>query len=499
METGTPSISRIVTMVLFALSCVGLLLFLWLSFGGTIPFNPQGYRFKVSFPNAAQLATQADVRVAGVSVGKVIDKSLDPTGNRTIATIQMEQKYAPIHDDARAILRQKTILGETYVELTLGSPRAPTVPDGGLLPRGQVLPAVQLSDIFNAFDPTTRRAFQIWQQELARAIRNNDQNLNDVLGNLPTFAADATDILRVLDVEHGAVVRLVQNGGTVFAALSQDQAALRNLITTGETVFATTAANNNALAATFHNFPAFLDQSTLTMERLKTFSLNTDPLLKQLEPAARDLKPTLHAVRLLSPDLRRLFVKLGPLITVSKTGLPAVAQVLHGLDYVGCAPNKCLFEALGPFLEQLNPILTWLGMHQQLISDFIYNGSAAISAKTVSLGGNGNGHYLRQFGPLGPETLSLAGAVQGRDPNNRGNVYPAPLWLSQIFNAGGTFPGDWGLPSWDCKNTGAPGNGQIRSMDSPLPGQARPACWVQPPLPGAPGQGSIAHVLQAHY
>ena len=31
-------------MVLFALSCVGLLLFLWLSFGGTIPFNPQGYR-----------------------------------------------------------------------------------------------------------------------------------------------------------------------------------------------------------------------------------------------------------------------------------------------------------------------------------------------------------------------------------------------------------------------------------------------------------------------
>ncbi len=45
METGSPSIAKILTMVLFALSCVGLLLFLWLSFGGTIPFNPQGYRF----------------------------------------------------------------------------------------------------------------------------------------------------------------------------------------------------------------------------------------------------------------------------------------------------------------------------------------------------------------------------------------------------------------------------------------------------------------------
>ena len=61
-------------MVLFALSCVGLLLFLWLSFGGKVPFNPQGYQVRISFTNAGELATQADVRIAGVSVGKVISK-----------------------------------------------------------------------------------------------------------------------------------------------------------------------------------------------------------------------------------------------------------------------------------------------------------------------------------------------------------------------------------------------------------------------------------------
>src|SRR6059036_1353927 len=113
METGTPSITRVLTMVLFALSCVGLLLFLWLSFGGTIPFNPEGYRVKVAFPNAQELATQADVRIAGVSVGKVVGKELDPQGNRTIATLEINSKFAPIRRDAQAILREKTILGET--------------------------------------------------------------------------------------------------------------------------------------------------------------------------------------------------------------------------------------------------------------------------------------------------------------------------------------------------------------------------------------------------
>ena len=36
MNTGSPRMSRVITMVIFALSCVGLLLFLWVSFGGTI-------------------------------------------------------------------------------------------------------------------------------------------------------------------------------------------------------------------------------------------------------------------------------------------------------------------------------------------------------------------------------------------------------------------------------------------------------------------------------
>jgi phospholipid/cholesterol/gamma-HCH transport system substrate-binding protein len=475
-------------MVLFALSCVGLLLFLWLSFGGTIPFNPQGYEFKVSFPNAGQLATQADVRIAGVTVGKVIDKQLDPQGNRTIATIQMSNKYAPVHQDAKAILRTKTILGETYVEITPGSPNAPKVPDGGLLPRGQVVNAVQLSDIFNTFDPDTRRAFQVWQQALSAAVEGNDQNLSSVLGNLPTFAADATDILRVLDIEHNATVRLVQNGGTVFAALGRNQTALRSLITTGEQVFRTTAANNNALAATFHVFPTFLNETKATMARLKSFALNTDPLIKQLVPVAQDLGPTLHSVAVLSPYLRRFFTKLGPLITASKTGLPAIQQVLVGA--------KPLLGALGPFLEQLNPVLYWLSLHQQLISDFISNGAYGISGKTTSLGGSGLtcngapcGHYLRQFGPTGAETLSI---FNNRDPNNRGNTYPPPLWLASIVpGAAGKPVNDWGLPSWDCDNAG----GQHPSTGPPPSGQQ--TCWVGHP-PGSVGS-QIPHITPAKY
>jgi virulence factor Mce-like protein len=496
MQTGSPPASRIATMVLFALSCLGLLLFLWLSFGGTLPFNPQGYRFNVAFPNAYNVANTADVRIAGVSVGRVVGTQVASGQNRTLVTIQMDNKYAPIRRDTRAILRQKTILGETYVQLTPGSPNGPALPDGGRLPNGNVIPAVQFDQILSTFDPSTRQAFRTWQQQLAEAIGAckvsagptcNDQNLNNVIGNLPLFAVNLTQLTQVLDIQHSSVVSLVQNGGTTFAALNRDPAALRNLITAGDTTFGTLAANNTALADVFHIFPTFLTESRLTLADLQSFSLNADPVVKRLIPVAQQLTPTLTAVNQLSPSLRNLFVQLGPLITVSQTGLPATARILQGLG-----PNT-LLDQLGPFLEQLNPILSWLEGHQQLTSDFISNGGASFFARTNEFGGTGTGHVLRQVAPTGNPSEAL---FPQRPTNDRGNTYPSSLWLSQTINAGGNFPGDWGLPSWDCKNAGGPHRSQTAAQN---PAGAQPACWVQPLLPGAPGQYKVPPIPRTRY
>jgi hypothetical protein len=156
-----------------------------------------------------------------------------------------------------------------------------------------------------------------------------------------------------------------------------------------------------------------------------------------------------------------------------------------------------LLGALGPFLDQLNPILNWLSLHQQLLSDFISVGAVGLAAKTTAYGGALRcggvpcGHYLRQFSPLGPQTSGFAAT---RDVNSRGNTYPPSLWLAnpQSFTAGGKFPGSFALPSWDCGSTGAGGNGE-----RPASGTTQ-ACWVAPTLPGAkPGQ--IPHIVAAHY
>src|SRR3954464_9585949 len=472
MNKSAPSILRIVTMVVFALSCFGLLLFLWLSFGGPIPLKPQGYRVQVAFPEAATLATEADVRIAGVSVGKVRKLDVDKQANRTVATIELDRAFAPLHSDARAMLRQKTLLGETYVQLTPGhSPSI--VPENGRLANGQVKDTVQLDEIFDSLDPATRASFRTWQQQLAKGIHGRGRDFNDALGTLPGFASDGSDVLNVLASQNAALHRLVKNTGVTFAALTENEQQLQTLITSSKRVFDATASRNDALAEAVRIFPTFLGQAKATLARLQSFSTDTDPLVRDLRPVARDLKPTLADVHALSPDLEHFFRNLDPLIAASKTGMPAARDTLKGL--------QPMLDAMYPFLGQLNPMLQYLEMSQSQVSDFISYGGAALADTTASPGG-GVGHYLRQFGPLGAESAAI---YPERTPTNRGQTYVGP---KQLFGPEAMTYLD--SPSTDCSNTG----GQHP------PSQGNPGCWQHPPIKfQGRVQGDFPHIVADDY
>jgi phospholipid/cholesterol/gamma-HCH transport system substrate-binding protein len=398
VQKQAPTLGKLLVMVGFALSCFGLLLFLWLAFGGPIPLKPKGYRFTASFGEGTQLAKEADVRISGVSVGKVKNIKTDKQTGRSDATIELDAKYAPLPKDSRAILRQKTLLGETYVELTPGHKQLGTVPEGGDLAASRVSPTVELDEIFRAFDPKTRAAFQTWMQQQALGIKGRGQDINDALGNLAPFATDTTALLRILNSQEGAVRRLVSNTGVVFDALSERHGQLTSLITNSNNVFKVTALRNQQLEAAFRALPTFEVESTKTVRRLTQFAHETNPLITALRPAARQLSPTLIALNQLSPDLKSLFTNVNPLVDASKKGLPATSKFLDELPP--------LLGAFDPVLRNVNPILEGLGNYKNELTAFFANTVAATQAYTIPKPGV-QLHYLRTMNPVNPENFAV--------------------------------------------------------------------------------------------
>src|SRR6476661_5551052 len=237
MSKRAPSTAQLLVIAGFALSCFGILLFLWITFGGPTPFKAKPYEIKVPFNEATQLAEQSDVRISGVNVGKVQNIALAPNGKQALATVDIDDKYAPLPESTRAILRTKTLLGETYIELTPGDSEGPMLADGGSVPEANIAESVQLDEIFRTFDPETRAAFQNWMQESAVGISGQGQSLSTAFGEFePTFT-DLDRLFRVLDSQRLAVGQLFRNGATTFEALRGREGELAGLIQSSNAVF----------------------------------------------------------------------------------------------------------------------------------------------------------------------------------------------------------------------------------------------------------------------
>src|SRR5438445_5764564 len=219
MQKRAPTLGNMLVIILFVLSCFGLLLFLWESFGGPVPLKPKQYRFTVGFTKALALAEQSDVRSSGVNIGHVVALKAGPEG-RAVATVEVSSKYAPIRSDMHAILRQKTLLGETYVQLIPQSTTGPYLPDNRRLPNSQVEQSVTLDGILQTFDPQTRRDFQIWQESLAVGINGRGEQINAGFASLEGFSEHGAQLVELLASQEGALRAVIRNTGVVFDALA---------------------------------------------------------------------------------------------------------------------------------------------------------------------------------------------------------------------------------------------------------------------------------------
>ncbi len=473
MNKQAPSPARLLTMVAFAASCIGLLMFLWISFGGSVPLVPEGYRFNVEFPQAVQLGAQADVRIAGVSVGSVVSVGLDRRTGLNHAVIQIEHRFAPRPADTRAILRQKSLLGETYVELSMGTRRGPFVPDGGTLPEAQVAPTVQLDQILSAFDPTTRKAFETWMQQDGIAFTNRGEDFNQALGELYPFATNIESVLTVLRRDGAATRTLLHDGGQVFSALGQSSSQLQGFVRNGNRLFAATAARDVALANAIRAFPGFLVATRQTIDRVDRFAVTAKPLIDELRPAAVQLSPALQASAVLAPELRNVLTYIGPLTAASRRGVPAFEQFLN--------VTVPLLRRLKPYLGGLVPVVNYINVYRREVAAFFANSTATTQATALNITSTKLLHYLRISNPVNPETVA---AYSHRISSNRGNPYMAPGGYAGLLHGLSVFDGAL------CTGTAQPTIGSTISSTlaailrstfyTPTPGG--PPCKPQAPL-----------------
>jgi phospholipid/cholesterol/gamma-HCH transport system substrate-binding protein len=433
MQKRAPTLANILVIVLFALSCFGLLLFLWDSFGGPVPLKPKGYRFTVELGRTLALAEESDVRISGVDVGHVVSLATHPN-ETTDVTVEMDHQYAPITSNYRIILRQKTLLGETYIEMfppnterNMSPGPGRPVADGGRLAASRVDPAVTLDDILSSLTPRVRNGFKIWQEALAAATNGRGEQLNAGFAEVEPLAENANKLLTVLASQEGAVRAVVHNTGVLFDALTERDDQFRGLIVNSERAFHALGQSSAQWADAFRLLPAFERGGTATLREFDALTKVASPVLEESRAWERALTPLLEGVQTFTPSFNSLLTDFGPFTSASKKGLPAFEQVLRDLTP--------LLGNATPVLRNLEPFLKYTGEYVPELQALFANAAAATNAHddNADLGNHAIQHYLRALNTVSPEGLAV---YSQRIGVNRANPYFQPGALKLLGSGG---------------------------------------------------------------
>jgi virulence factor Mce-like protein len=418
----TPAQALAIT--LFVLTCFAVLLYMWITFGGSSPLKPKGYQVTANFKEATLLAQTGDVRISGVPVGRVV--KMEREGNRTRVTMQIKSRYAPIPADTRAMLRLKTLFGETYVELTPGTQGARRIADGGHISTSQVASSVELDEVLKTFKPKTRAAFRGWLQSQANAIDGRGVDINASFAALPAFVDSADNLLVTLDAQSAAVRKLVSATGNFFGAISEREGQLRGLVTDANTLFQTTANRNVDLADVFRVLPRFEREATLTLPQLTSFAKEARPVVKRLQPVASEADPLFADANRLAPQFDGFFTRLTQVVAAAQDGLPAFDRIIGGIPP--------LLDAFQPVLRNVNPLVDYIGQNRREVTAFFANVAAATQGEDMT---PAHLHFLRTSQTLGPAAATVYPRPLG---STRLNPYMAPGAMDKLTT---------GLPALD--------------------------------------------------
>lgn len=108
-------------------------------------------QYQAVFSSASLLTKGDDVRVAGLTVGSVKKVEIHDR-NHALVTFSVKSDV-PVTNASHADIRFLNLVGDRYMSLTQGEPGAKRLPSRGVIPMSQTTPALDLTALFNGFQP----------------------------------------------------------------------------------------------------------------------------------------------------------------------------------------------------------------------------------------------------------------------------------------------------------------------------------------------------------
>jgi phospholipid/cholesterol/gamma-HCH transport system substrate-binding protein len=247
------------------------------------------YQLTAWFPKTIALVPASDVKVLGLSAGKVKDVKVDQGRVRVVLNIK---KSIPVPADVHAEIVPQSLIGERYVQLfpawTNGQALAR---NGDVIPEDRTAVPVEpdealaaLKKFLDSLDPNATGRLV---QNAANDLSGNGQNLNDAVANLGQLVGTLAD----KDTQLGDII---DNFDRFTVTLSSRESQLGHVMDTFANLASLLAEERTAIETTVKNLGSV---STDAFDLLSENRAGIDKDLTQLTRVLQAVKANIGSVQ----------------------------------------------------------------------------------------------------------------------------------------------------------------------------------------------------------
>jgi phospholipid/cholesterol/gamma-HCH transport system substrate-binding protein len=287
-------VKALICSLLFVAVTAAATIVLGLSIANTSVGATTGYY--ATFTDVTGLNVGDDVDIAGVRIGDVTSIAVT---QRDLARVGFGiQPGRQLPASVTASIFYKNLVGERYIDLGQGTgPVDAVLPPGGTIPLSQTTPALNLTELFNGFQP------------LFEALSPGDVNQL------------ATEIIQVLQGEGSTMNSLLANVGTLTTTLANRSKIIDSVI-----------GNLNSVVTTVNSRGTALGDLVTTMQQLISgLAADRVPIGNAISAMSGLTNATAGLVTRLRPPLKSEISSLGALATTLTGNSGTVATFLKNL------------------------------------------------------------------------------------------------------------------------------------------------------------------------
>lgn len=374
---------------------------------------------RATFADASPLVEGNLVKVDGVKVGLIEEISV--RDGKALVEMEVEESALPLHADAKAKIRAKSLLGERYIDLDRGTRDAPVQDSPVTIDENNVSTNTDIQDVLNTLDDPTAAALSALVVTLGEGTDGQGKNIQNTLKSLAPAMHDTEKLGSILASQNETLASLVEQLTPVAQSVTTEHGAqLDRLVGSTEKSLSAVVDERVALDEALGRLPQTLRTARRTLRELGGVSKKTAGTLKSIRPLTDNLPEV-------TGELKRFAESADPALA----SLPGVLK--HAEQLVDQA--RPLVRELGPGIKSLRTVSAD-GRH--LVDKIQPHLSVVLDvAKFWALSTNGMdglGNYFRGVLAIQPKALlqipGLSAPNSGEDPTSgEKKRMPGPLGL----------------------------------------------------------------------